>query len=156
MEYRDPPEPFVAGLRQEMGFSESVVRESSAYQGSGPAAVIARIRKGMPIEEFHGLADWLAMVEDDLAPLIGISRATLHRRKKSGHLEAPESERIVRIARLMARATAVLETTAAARSWLKRPAVALAGESPLAFSDTGIGAHEVECLLGRIEHGVFS
>lgn len=143
------------GLRNDHGLEDMVVREGPGAD-SGPTAVIARIRKGMPIEEFHGLADWLAMAEDDLAPLVGISRATLHRRKKSGHLEAPESERIVRIARLMARATAVFETTDSARSWLKRPAMALGGESPLAFSDTGIGAHEVECLLGRIEHGVYS
>ena len=155
MKYSHPEELFVDGLRHELGHGELVVRDGPVLD-AGPATVIARIRRGMPIGEFHGLADWLAMTEDDLAPLVGISRATLHRRKKSGHLEASESERIVRIARLMARATAVFETTESARSWLKRPAVALAGESPLAFSDTGIGAHEVECLLGRIEYGVFS
>ena len=155
MKYSEPSESFVEGLRHERDLGGIVMRDEPALD-AGPGAVIARIRKGMPIGEFHGLADWLAMAEDDLAPLVGISRATLHRRKKSGHLEAPESERIVRIARLMARATAVFETTESARNWLKRPALALAGESPLAFSDTGIGAHEVECLLGRIEHGIYS
>ena len=54
------------------------------------------------------------------------------------------------------RATEVFEDEAAAREWLKSPAVAFGGESPLSFADTEIGAREVEILLGRLEHGVFS
>jgi len=96
------------------------------------------------------------MSEEELAPLLGISRATLHRRKKVGRLEPPESERLVRFARLLARATAVLESEAAAREWLKQPALAFLGESPLSFADTEVGAREVEALLGRLEYGVFT
>jgi len=114
------------------------------------------IRQGLVIAEFSALAGWLGSTEDELAPLIGLSRATLHRRKKAGHLEAPESERLIRVTRLLARATEVFGSEDSARSWLKRPAMAFAGESPLAFSDTEIGAREVEYLLGRLEHGVFS
>jgi putative toxin-antitoxin system antitoxin component (TIGR02293 family) len=87
---------------------------------------------------------------------MGIARATLHRRKKTGQLDASESERLIRLARLMARATEVFESEESARSWLKRPALALAGESPLGFADTEVGAREVEFLLGRLEHGVLS
>lgn len=121
-----------------------------------PAAVVARIRQGMPMAEFQALAEWLEISDDQLAPLLGISRATLHRRRKAGHLESPESERIVRFARLLGRAVEVFEDEAAAREWLKSPAVAFSGESPLSFADTEVGAREVEALLGRLEHGVFS
>src|SRR5690606_5312025 len=61
----------------------------------GPADLVAMIRRGLPMAEFHALATWLKVTEEELAPLLGISRATLHRRKKSGHLEMPESERLV-------------------------------------------------------------
>jgi putative toxin-antitoxin system antitoxin component (TIGR02293 family) len=121
-----------------------------------PAGVVARIRRGMPMAEFRALADWLDVPDEQLAAMLGISRATLHRRRKSGHLESPESERIVRFARLLARATEVFEGEEAAREWLKSPAVAFSGESPLSFADTEVGAREVEALLGRLEHGVFS
>ena len=121
-----------------------------------PATVVARIRRGMPMAEFDALAEWLAMPDDQLAPLLGISRATLHRRRKSGHLESPESERIVRFARLLGRAVEVLGDEPTAREWLKSPAVAFSGESPLTFADTEVGAREVEILLGRLEFGVFS
>ena len=96
------------------------------------------------------------MPDEQLAPLLGISRATLHRRRKSGRLESPECERIVRFARLLGRATEVFEDEDAAREWLKSPAVAFSGESPLSFADTEVGAREVEFLLGRLEHGVFT
>ena len=133
----------------------SILRDEPQVKDS-PADVVALIRKGLPMAEFHALADWLDITEEDLAPLLGISRATLHRRKKTGHLEMPESERLVRFARLLRRATEVFEKETAARDWLKSPAVAFSGESPLSFADTEVGAREVEYLLGRLEHGVFS
>jgi putative toxin-antitoxin system antitoxin component (TIGR02293 family) len=40
------------------------------------------------------------------------------------------------------------------RSWLTTPHMALAGEAPLAFAKTGVGAREVEHLIGRLEHGI--
>lgn len=131
------------------------MREEPPVRDS-PAEVVAMIRRGLPMEELTALAAWLAISEEELAPLLGISRATLHRRKKTGQLETPESERIVRIGRLMARATEVLGSEKAAREWLRTPAIAFRGESPLAYLDTEIGAREVENLLGRLEHGVFS
>jgi putative toxin-antitoxin system antitoxin component (TIGR02293 family) len=132
-----------------------VVREDPPVRDS-PADVVAMVRRGLPMEEFGALAAWLEISEEELAPLVGISRATLHRRKKTGQLEMPESERIVRIGRLMCRATEVLENEKAAREWLRTPAIAFRGESPLSYLDTEIGAREVENLLGRFEHGVFS
>jgi len=149
---------YISGLREAVGARSNagvVVREDSVLEDS-PTAVIAQIRHGLAIGEFASLASWLATTEDELARWLGLSRATLHRRKKSGQLDATASERLIRVARLMARATEVFESEESARSWLKRPALALAGESPLGFADTEIGAREVEYLLGRLENGVFS
>lgn len=147
---------YVGHLREENrpGKATGTLRDLPA--GDGPAGLVAMIRKGLPMVEFQALAAWLKITEEELAPLLGISRATLHRRKKSGHLEMPESERLVRIARLLGRATAIFDDEDAARDWLKTPAVAFSGETPLDFADTDIGAREVENLLGRLEHGVFS
>lgn len=43
-----------------------------------------------------------------------------------------------------------------ARAWFKHPKRALGGKTPLEFADTELGAREVEDLLGRLKHGVFS
>jgi len=148
---------YVEHLRKEFNpktFS-SVLREDPPVKDS-PADVVAMVRRGLPMAEFHALASWLEITEEDLGPLLGISRATLHRRKKAGHLEMPESERLVRVARLLRRAAEVFERDEAARDWLKTPAVAFSGETPLSYADTEVGAREVEYLLGRLEYGVFS
>jgi putative toxin-antitoxin system antitoxin component (TIGR02293 family) len=46
--------------------------------------------------------------------------------------------------------------TAAAISWLKSPKKALSNYSPLQYGRFEVGAREVENLIGRLEHGVFS
>ena len=128
----------------------SVLREPEAPY------IIERVRDGLPLEEFQAARDLLGLNEERLGALLGMSRATLHRRKKSGHLDRGESDRLVRYARLFSRAMAALGGAEAARSWLGAPAVAFHGECPLDYADTEIGAREVEALLGRLEHGVFS
>lgn len=154
MKYSEPV-VYVSYLRDSCQKNAPGIQEEAAIEDH-PTAVIRRIRKGLPMAEFRALAEWLKVTEEELAPLIGISKATFHRRRKVGHLESPESEKLIRFARLLTRATEVLEEEAAAREWLKTPAVAFGGESPLSFADTEIGAREVEFLLGRLEHGVFS
>ena len=45
-----------------------------------------------------------------LVPMLGISKATLHRRKITGRLDAAESDRVVRFARLLGWAASVMES----------------------------------------------
>lgn len=128
----------------------SILREPEA------AYIVEKVRDGLAMEEFHGAQDLLGVNEERLAGLLGMSRATLHRRKKAGQLDRSESDRLVRFARIISRASAALGGLDGARAWLAAPARAFHGECPLDYADTEIGAREVEALLGRIEHGVFS
>lgn len=88
--------------------------------------------------------------------MLGISKATLHRRKLAGRLGAAESDRVVRFARLLGRAATVMESLENGRRWLMSPQVGLGGSVPLEYAETEVGAREVEDLLGRIEYGVYS
>ncbi len=117
--------------------------------------LVERLRKGFPMAEFRLLQELLRISEEELGRFLGISPATLHRRKKLGRLETPESERVVRFARLFGLSADVFESKEAAREWLKAPNPGTAGEAPLSYSDTEFGAREVENLLGRLDHGVF-
>lgn len=140
-----------------LGETEATGLPTVSILGEPEAAyMIEKVRDGLPLGEFHALRDRLGLTEERLAGLLGMSRATLHRRKVDGSLDRAASDRLVRFARLLLRAKSALGGDAAARSWLSAPAVAFRGECPLDFADTEIGAREVEALLGRIEHGVFS
>jgi putative toxin-antitoxin system antitoxin component (TIGR02293 family) len=130
--------------------------ESSCLREPEAPYLIEKIREGLPLEEFHLMREILGITEERLGGMLGLSRATLHRRKKGERLDRAESDRLVRYARLLARASEALGGMDGARSWLLAPALAFHGECPLDHADTEMGAREVEALLGRLEHGVFS
>lgn len=142
--------------RKKINYHDSVPLETSYLREPEAPYLIDRIREGLPLAEFHVMREMLGITEERLGTALGMSRATLHRRKKTGSLDRAESDRLVRYARLVSHASAALGGIEAARSWLLAPAVAFHGESPLDFADTELGAREVEALLGRLQHGVFS
>lgn len=118
--------------------------------------LIEKIKEGLPIYELDALQASLDLPMDRLSPMLGISKATLHRRKEAGRLDQGESDRLIRFARLVGKAVEVLETVENARLWLSSPQVSLGGAVPLEFAETEVGAREVEDLLNRIEYGVYS
>lgn len=121
-----------------------------------PSKLIEALRTGLPVRELHDLQASLKVPMEKLFPMLGISKATLHRRKAGGRLGPAESDRVVRFARLMGKAVEVLESEGNARLWLTSPQFGLGGAVPLDYAETEVGAREVEDLLGRIEYGVYS
>jgi putative toxin-antitoxin system antitoxin component (TIGR02293 family) len=119
--------------------------------------VTAKVKAGLPLAEFDALRELLGLSVESLAGKIGISTATLSRRRQSGRpLDASHSDRLLRFARLFRLATRLYDgDDEAARDWLRKPARALDGETPLEHADTEAGAREVESLIGRLEHGVY-
>lgn len=121
-----------------------------------PSTLIKALETGLPVRELEVLRDHLDLPMDQLAPMLSISKATLHRRKAAGRLDVTESDRVVRYARLLGRAASVMESIENGRRWLAAPQVGLGGAVPLDYAQTEFGAREVESLLGRIEYGVYS
>ena len=121
-----------------------------------PSRLVEVLRAGLPVSELNDLQATLAVPMEKLVPMLGISKATLHRRKAAGRLDQAESDRVLRFARLMGRAVEVLESEENARRWLTSPQFGLGGAVPLEYAETEVGAREVEDLLGRIEYGVYS
>jgi putative toxin-antitoxin system antitoxin component (TIGR02293 family) len=121
-----------------------------------PGGLIEVIRVGLPVQELDVLQASLDVPMGKLARKLGISKATLHRRKVQGRLGPEESGRVFRYARLMGKAVEAMEGEEAARRWLTSPQVGLGGAVPLDYAETEVGAREVEDLLGRIEYGVYS
>lgn len=85
---------------------------------------------------------------------IVLPRKTLSHRRKIGTLTAEQSDRLVRVARILAAAEETFGSKEKAAKWLRRPTSALAGEPPLSLLDTTEGAAQVGALLGRIGHGI--
>lgn len=120
------------------------------------AGLIQSLKCGLPVQELHDLRSSLDLPMERLVPMLGISKATLHRRMAAGRLDPAESDRVVRFARLLGKAVEVMESRENARAWLSAPQRGLGGAVPLEYAETEVGAREVEDLLGRIEYGVYS
>jgi putative toxin-antitoxin system antitoxin component (TIGR02293 family) len=117
---------------------------------------INRIRAGLSFRAVNNLQRSLDVPMDKIALVLGMSRATLHRRKREGKIDADESERLVRYERLLEKAKDVFGDAVNARRWLTHSQPGLGGAVPIEFAATEIGAREVENLLGRLEYGVYS
>jgi putative toxin-antitoxin system antitoxin component (TIGR02293 family) len=92
-----------------------------------------------------------------MARFVVIPRRTLERRMAANALlRTGESERVVRLGRIFAKAKEVFEDSNEAANWLNEPLESFGGQTPLQLTSTEPGAREVEQILGRIEHGVFS
>lgn len=133
-----------------------VAAPQAAYQDN-PAECVARIMAGLPVEEFESLREMLGLTVEEMARKIGISTATLSRRRaKKEPLDRDHSDRLMRYARLFWLSVAFFGgDQPTGRDWLLRPARALGGRTPLEFAETEMGAREVEDLIGRLEHGVY-
>ena len=118
--------------------------------------LIQLIEDGLPISDFKKLQGSLDLPDKDLAKYIRIPKSTLALRKKRGKFSFEESERLLRRQRLFEKARGVFNSAELAKKWLKQDAYGLGDIPPLEYAATEIGAREVEDLLGRMEHGVFS
>jgi putative toxin-antitoxin system antitoxin component (TIGR02293 family) len=115
------------------------------------------ISRGVPVRSAEALKQYLQVSEALLAELLGISGKTLSRARKAGaNLSAVASDRLFRVARVTALARWVLESDESALNWLRRPQFGLGGQVPIDLLKTSAGTEEVERLLLRIEHGVYS
>ncbi len=120
-------------------------------------ASVAAVRTGLPFSALDHMADAVGVGRLALAHVIGLPSTTLARRRKAGLLSSEESDRLVRVARIVAMVHEMMGgDQAAARRWLREPHPLLEGESPLERASTEVGGREVEQVIGRVAHGVFS
>lgn len=114
------------------------------------------VREGFPHAVVQGLMRASGLTLKELANALDLSARSLQRRRGSGKLARYESDRLYRLARLVAIATEYLGSAERAQRWLKRPNHALGGVAPFQAIDTELGARQVENILGRIGYGGIS
>jgi putative toxin-antitoxin system antitoxin component (TIGR02293 family) len=119
--------------------------------------LLKQVEQGLPYRSLVYFHQVLDIPMNEMADLAQIKIRTLSRRKARGRLEPDESDRLLRVARVFGKALELFEgDDEAARRWFSKPHKVLGGMSPAEMSKTDIGGLEVERLIGRLEHGVFS
>ena len=122
-----------------------------------PPELLRAVRKGFPYRAFEHFVRNSALSVERVMALIGVPRRTLTRRKRERRFLPDESDRLLRASRLFGQALQLFEgDREAAVDWLETAQPALGGTAPLDLARTDVGVREVERLIGRLEHGVFS
>ena len=133
-----------------------VEKKTPSGKAKHPTELIRQIQKGLRFSELETLQNSIDLPFEQLAAKLCISRSTLQRRKAAGRLSPDESDKVMRLSRLLEHATKVFGDIEKARAWLKFPQRGLGGAVPLDYAETEVGAREVDNLLGRIDYGVYS
>jgi putative toxin-antitoxin system antitoxin component (TIGR02293 family) len=131
-------------------------KKTHSPKAKHPTDLIRKIQKGLRFSELETLQNSIDLPFEQLAAKLSISRSTLQRRKAAGRLSPDESDKVMRLQRLLEHATNVFGDIEKARAWLKFPQRGLGGAVPLDYAETEVGAREVDNLLGRIDYGVYS
>jgi len=117
--------------------------------------------------------DMLRIVEEKFAPTVierlislGLQRSEIdaaiiplrtlqHRRSRREKLTVEESDRVLRVIRVLSLAESVYGSRERALAWLRNPHARLDGRAPLSLLNTDTGSRIVEELLVRIDEGMF-
>lgn len=144
-----------------MGIAEIVVVLGGAAAFDRPIRqtgdLIAEVRAGLPASTVGVLAEKLSLNRAQVAERLNIPSRTLSRRMAtSQRLTHDESDRALRMARVVALAREVLGDDGKASRWMASPNRALGGDRPFDRLDTEPGSRSVEDILYAIAYGMYS
>jgi len=116
--------------------------------------LVERVREGLPFAALSAVMEQYGIARDVLCDLLRLSPRNFLRRKDQKRLSPDESDRLYRLARVLAHANRVFEDPDESADWIQTPNVSLGKQQPLTLLDTDIGVQQVDQVLGRIEHGI--
>jgi len=116
--------------------------------------LVAKVRSGLPFASLMAVMDGYGISRDALCRILHLSPRNFLRRREQKRLAPDESDRLYRLARVIAHANRVFEDPADSADWIHAPNLTLGKREPVALLDTNIGVQRIDDVLGRIEHGI--
>lgn len=139
-------------IRRERTLFSALIDQSSFVS---EMAVVKLVRERLPVNVIdHFLAEGVTQQEVD--KLIAPRRTQTHRRAAAERLTVDESDRAVRLARVVAQTESVFDNKEKAMHWLRQPMKRFEGRAPIDMLDTDVGSRLVEEALVRIDEGFFA
>ena len=113
------------------------------------------IESGLPLSVISALKE-TGLTSSEVSGIIISPRTLKSRKTRNEPLSLKESDRVVRVARIISQAEGVFASRHRALLWLRTPDDHLDGHTPLKMLVTGAGARHVESLLQQIDEGVYA
>lgn len=112
------------------------------------------VEKGLPTDSL-ALLKLQGLTFTEVSEIVISPRTLKHRRARGEHLSHEETDRLVRVARIVALADEIFGDHAKALLWLRTEDDRIGGRRPLSMLQTDAGGRVVENLLWQIDEGVF-
>jgi putative toxin-antitoxin system antitoxin component (TIGR02293 family) len=116
--------------------------------------LLDEVERGLPRRAYEALSTALKLTPTEQHRLLRTNSSARTRWLGRARLDLDTSDRLVRLARILALAISVLETRKNALAWLRDPSEALGGRSPLTAAACDPGAEKVSNMLYQMEHGI--
>lgn len=140
--------------RQRPAITETELLGIRANNNMGLARLV---EGGLAFDSMELLSKKTGLPLETIRTAVRITPRTLARRRNENRLSPDESDRLVSISRLLALAIDLFGGRVEnATRWFTAPNRALGMRAPIDVARTAIGSREVEDLIGRLEHGVYS
>lgn len=117
--------------------------------------IVRLVEGGLPTRIINNLLD-KGLTRHEVFDIIIPLRTWKHRRSRHQSLSREESERVLRAARILARAQAVMGSEQAALDWLRAPRKRFEGRAPLDMLRTEAGGRLVDQMLIQIDEGMIA
>ena len=116
--------------------------------------VLELIERQLPTSSINRILA-LGLTRAEVDSLVIPLRTLQHRRSRREKLTVEESDRVLRLVRVLSHAESVYGSRERALDWLRRPTPRLKTRTPLQLLKTDAGARIVEELLIQIDEGMF-
>jgi putative toxin-antitoxin system antitoxin component (TIGR02293 family) len=130
----------------------------SEYIGVTPTSEfdLARIvEDGLPIDSLSLLKE-KGLTFSEVSQMVISPRTLKHRKARGEHLSDEETDRMVRVARIVALAENVFGNLDKALLWLRSPDDRIGDRNPLSMLHTESGGRLVENMLWQLDEGVYT
>jgi putative toxin-antitoxin system antitoxin component (TIGR02293 family) len=117
-------------------------------------ALAELVERGLPTDAIAQLRE-LGLSFAEVAEIIISPRTLKHRKARGEDLSSTETERVVRVSRIVALAEKVFGSHEKAMLYLRDPDDRLKDRTPLSMLQTESGGRVVESLLWQIDEGMF-
>jgi len=113
------------------------------------------VEGGLPLDNL-ALLRTSGLTAGEIGEIVVSPRTLKHRRARGESLSHEETDRLVRVARIVALGRNVFGTVEKSLLWLRTPDERIAGRTPLSLLQTESGGRLVESMLWQLDEGIYS
>jgi putative toxin-antitoxin system antitoxin component (TIGR02293 family) len=129
-----------------------------AYIGASPKSefdLAQMVERGLPTDSITYLREQ-GLTFSEVSEIVIPARTLKHRKERGDQLSHEETDRLVRVARIMSLAERVFRSHEKALAWLRSPDDRINDRTPLSMLQTEFGGRLVENMLWQIDEGVYA